>query len=54
MMLYFGDQLKPVLFFFLEIFCNLAREKKRWWWYKGIFLGEKMGPSCHIMKEEQI
>jgi len=43
-MLYFGDQLKPVLcffFFFLENFCNLAREKKGGDGTKGFFWGKK-------------
>ncbi len=55
-MLYFGDLLEPMFFFFsFENFCNLTREKGvKGGGTKGIFLGKKMGPSCHIVKEEQI
>jgi hypothetical protein len=40
--------------FSFENFSNLAREKKgvKGGGTKGFFLGKKMGPSCHIMKEE--
>ncbi len=43
-----------IVFFLGVNFCNLVGEKKRSFKrYKGFFL-EKMGPSCHSMREKNL